>query len=185
MSLFSLVLLSLGLSMDAFAVSLSCGIYAGKERFNAALKSGLYFGVFQGIMPVIGFFIGRAFDSIIKSFDHWIAFLILFLIGAKMIFESFKKDDCKKRIDTGSFRVMIILAIATSIDALACGVSIALLNSGIFIPALVIGSITFLISFLGVYLGDRIGNIFRKGAEILGGSVLMFIGLKILIEHIF
>ena len=185
MSLFSLILLSIGLSMDAFAISLTCGIYAGRERMKVALKAGLFFGISQAVMPVIGYFLGIAFDSLIKSFDHWLAFIILFAIGLKMIIESFKQDDCKEQINTGSFKVMLLLAVATSIDALACGISIAVLGGGILIPALVIGVITFLNSFTGVLLGDRLGKFFRRGAEIAGGLMLISIGIKILIEHIF
>ncbi|MGE3062516.1 MAG: manganese efflux pump MntP family protein [bacterium] len=184
MKFYELMLLSVGLSMDAFAISLTCGIYAGRERMKMALRSGLFFGLAQALMPVIGYFLGNAFESLIKSFDHWVAFVILFAIGVKMIYESFKEDECKNRIDASSFKVMLLLAVATSIDALACGISIALLEGGILIPALIIGTVTFLISFIGVVLGDKLGKSFRRGSEILGGSMLIFIGLKILLEHL-
>lgn len=170
--------------MDAFAISLTCGIYSGNEKIKIALKSGLFFGVSQAIMPVIGYFLGKSFESLIKSFDHWVAFIILFAIGVKMFYESFKEEECRERVDTSSFKVMLLLALATSIDALACGISISVLNGGILVPALFIGTVTFIIAFFGVILGDRLGKSFRRGAEIFGSLVLVFIAFKILFEHL-
>jgi len=184
MNLLELFLLALGLSMDAFAVSLTCGIYSGREKLKIALRAGVYFGLFQAMMPVAGYFLGTAFEGLIKSFDHWVAFAILAAIGIKMGVESFKEEECRERIDTASFKVMLFLAVATSIDALACGISIAVLDSGILFPALFIGVVTFVNSFAGVLLGGRLGKSFRRGSELLGASILLFISLKILLDHI-
>ncbi len=191
MNLAEVFLIAVGLAMDAFAVSISNGIIIKNIKFQHALKFGLFFGIFQFIMPVIGWFCAKNFKEYIENFDHWIAFILLFIIGGKMFLESFKNENenvvSEKNIL--SFYNMIILAVATSIDALAVGVSFAFLDnaeSGLNIwgASSVIGIVAFVISYTGVYLGRKIGDIIQKNAERVGGIILIAIGIKILAEHL-
>jgi putative Mn2+ efflux pump MntP len=168
--------------MDAFAVSVSCGICGRPRKWKFIVRVGLFFGIFQAVMPVLGWLAGSGLKRLISSVDHWIAFGLLCLIGVKMIYESFTLVE--KRFDPRKTRVLFLLAVATSIDALAVGVGFGLLGSGIVVPALVIGSITFCISCLGVWLGDKVGTVFEKRVEVVGGLILIGIGAKILLEHL-
>jgi len=177
-------LLAVALAMDAFSVSLANGITIKKVKFTDCLKFGLFFGVFQFIMPVIGWILGTTFANYITAFDHWIAFLLLSFIGVKMIYETFKCDDDENDKDL-DWKNMTILAIATSIDALAAGVSFAVMEVNVFISSAIIGIVAFIISFAGVILGKKLGNKIKSGAEIFGGTILIIIGAKILIEHLF
>ncbi len=177
----TLLLISFGLSMDAFAVSVSCGICGRPKKWSLIARVGLYFGGFQALMPVLGWLAGTRLKGPISSVDHWVAFGLLALIGVKMIHESFTIG--ARRFDPRRHKVLLTLAVATSIDALAVGLSFALLDGGILIPALTIGMVTFCVSCLGVMIGDRVGSTFEKAAEILGGIILIGIGLKILLEH--
>lgn len=181
MDFLTLLLISFGLAMDAFAVSVSCGICGRPRHWRLPVRVGLYFGGFQALMPVLGWLAGMRFRGLIASVDHWVAFGLLALIGLKMIHESFTIG--AKRFDPRKHRILLTLAVATSIDALAVGLSFALLDGGILVPALVIGSVTFCVSCLGVMIGDRVGTVFEKAAEITGGLILVGIGLKILLEH--
>ncbi len=181
MDLLSLLLISFGLAMDAFAVSVSCGICGRPRKWGLIARVGLYFGGFQALMPVLGWLAGTRLRGPIASLDHWVAFGLLALIGVKMIRESFAIG--ARRFDPRRHKVLLTLAVATSIDALAVGLSFALLDGGILVPALTIGAVTFCVSCLGVIIGDRVGSIFEKAAEILGGLILIGIGLKILLEH--
>lgn len=184
MSILSVLFLSVGLAMDAFAVSVGCGIKSSSKSFVYPFKIALSFGFFQALMPVAGFLFGRSFANLISAYDHWIAFLLLAAIGIKMIAESFEKSAaCDSRPEI-SFGSLMALSVATSIDALAAGVSLALLNISIFFPAFIIGIVTFSLSFLGVRIGDRAGRKLKKYAEIAGGIILLSIGVKILLEHI-
>ena len=186
MSLLNIILIAFSLSMDAFAVSISNGLILKKDKINAALKFGLFFGLFQFIMPLIGFYAASLFQSQIEALDHWIAFVLLFTIGSKMIHETFKKDeDAKNDESVTSLKNLIMLAIATSIDALAVGVSFAFFDINIFASSAIIGLITFALSFFGVIIGEKIGYKFSKNAERIGGAILIIIGFKILIEHLF
>ena len=184
MSVIELIILAAGLAMDAFAVSICKGLSVREYRKGQSVAAGLYFGGFQALMPVLGWLLGRQFESLIKSVDHWIAFVLLALIGANMIRESLKKDD--ENVN-GSFspRVMLPLAVATSIDALAVGVTFAFLNVNIVIAALTIGVITFGFSAAGVKIGNVFGAKYKSKAELAGGIALIVIGTKILIEHLF
>ncbi len=176
----TIVLLAVGLAMDALAVSLCKGLAIGKVRFPQALLVGLWFGVFQALMPIIGFYLGQFFYDYITSFTHWVAFILLLFIGVNMIREAFGEEE---ELDDGlGVRIMLLLAIATSIDALAVGISLAMETGEIFVPATVIGVITMAISMVGVYVGGLFGDRFGKKAEILGGSILILIGVKILLE---
>lgn len=184
MDFVSIILIALGLAMDAFAVSIASGVTIKNIKAKHALKIGLFFGAFQAIMPVIGWLAGLSLKNFISSFDHWVVFGILCFIGAKMIYESTKLKEEKQDNDPLNGFVLLILAIATSIDALAVGISFAFLKIAIFTPVLVIGGITFILSFCGVYIGDRLGHFFESKIEVLGGIILIGIGTKILLEHI-
>lgn len=189
-SFIEIFLIAIGLAMDAFAVSISNGIVLKKIEFKHALKFGLFFGIFQFIMPVIGWLCAKNFREAIESFDHWIAFILLLIIGGKMFLESFKdeNENISDNKNILSFYNMTVLALATSIDALAVGVSFAFLNSekglNIWQASLIIGIVAFVISYTGVYLGRKIGEFMQKNAERAGGIILIGIGVKILAEHL-
>lgn len=181
----SAILLGLGVSMDAFAVSICKGLAVGKVNIKHMLTAGLWFGGFQALMPLIGFYIGSLFHGYIEKFDHWIAFMLLGAIGINMIKEALskKEEDCADA--SFSFRTMLIMAIATSIDALAVGVAIAMESStNIWLSVALIGCITFLFSAAGIKIGSIFGEKYKNKAELFGGIVLIFIGLKILFDHL-
>lgn len=178
----ALVLISIGLAMDAFAVSICKGLAMREPTVRSMVIVGLWFGVFQALMPVIGYALGTAVYDFISDFDHWVAFILLALIGVNMIREGLSKED-EDVDDSLAFRTMLLLAIATSIDALAVGISLAMDGSNIYVSAAVIGIITFVISAVGVRIGGVFGNRYGKHAEIAGGIILILIGLKILLEH--
>ena len=185
MTFIELLLIAIGLSMDSFSVSICKGLTTKKFSWRMALVCGLWFGLFQALMPIIGYFLGVQFQEMIEAYDHWIAFGLLFLIGANMIREAIwgKKKEGK---DNGSlgFKTMLLLAIATSIDALAVGVSFACIQVKIWSSVIIIGITTFLFSVLGVKIGNVFGSKYEKSAEIVGGIILILIGLKILLEHL-
>lgn len=184
MSVIELLVLALGLSMDAFAVSICKGLSVPKLQAKHCLICGVYFGGFQALMPLIGWALGIRFQSMITNIDHWIAFALLAVIGANMIKESFSKEEECPDASFG-FKTMLTLAVATSIDALAVGVTFAFLDVSIVPAVLLIGATTFVCSTVGVKIGNVFGNRFQSKAEFLGGLVLIAIGLKILIEHLF
>ena len=183
MGIIELILLSIGLGMDAFAVSVCKGISMKKMNWKKACIIGLYFGGFQAIMPVIGYFFGSSFESIITNIDHWIAFILLAIIGAKMIQEAFQKEEEEYTEDI-SVKTMIVLSIATSIDALAVGITFAFLKVNLLLAITLIGTITFILSVIGTKIGNRFGDKYKSKAELAGGIILIIIGLKILLEHI-
>lgn len=186
MDFISIFLIGVGLSMDAAAVSLAKGMsLQSKHLKEYALKLALFFGVFQALMPFIGFYAGSHFASYIQSIDHWIAFILLGLIGFNMIKESNEEKEREKEISRISYKNIILLAIATSIDALAVGVSFAFLNVNICYAITIIGVTTFILSLISVFMGKQLGAIFQKYAERLGGGILIILGIKILIEHLF
>ncbi len=184
MSIIELFILALGLSMDAFAVSICKGLSVPKLQAKHCLICGVYFGGFQALMPLLGWLLGIRFQSLITNIDHWIAFVLLAVIGANMIKESFSKEEECPDASFG-FKTMLTLAVATSIDALAVGVTFAFLDVTIVPAVLLIGATTFVCSAVGVKIGNVFGNRFQSKAEFLGGVVLIAIGLKILIEHLF
>lgn len=189
MSVLGILLIAVGLSMDAFAVAISKGITMKTLRMKSALKVALFFGFFQGIMPLIGWLVGVRFSNYVMKFDHWIAFILLVVIGGKMVYEAYKNaDECAVDVASGkeedaTNRELLLLAIATSIDALAVGVSFAFLKVEIVSSVIMIGVTTLIISFIGVVMGRKLGCLFQKKAEIFGGIMLTLIGSKILIEH--
>ena len=167
--------------MDAFAVSVCKGLSVKKAKFTHCLTAGLYFGIFQAVMPLIGYFLGSQFQQLITDIDHWIAFILLSLIGINMIRES---RNCECVNSSFGFKAMIPLSIATSVDALAVGVTFAFLKTDILISVLVIGCTTFVLSAAGVKIGNLFGSKFQKYSEMAGGIVLVLMGLKILLEHL-
>jgi len=183
MNITAIVFLGVGLAMDAFAVSVTSGMVIKKLMLRNILKIGLFFGFFQALMPLLGWLIGSYTKNLIVSFDHWIAFAILSLIGIKMIYESTKPGEEKKQNDPLQNKVLLMLAIATSIDALAAGLSLALLEVSIILAIIIVGLITFVLSSFGVVIGKRFGGIFNKKAGLIGGIFLILIGIKTLLEH--
>jgi len=178
------ILLSLGLAADAFAVAVSSGLAIKHMKVNKALKIALFFGVFQALMPVLGWLIGLSFSFLITPIDHWIAFGLLSFIGGRMIYESLQSGECEKKfnpLDTGT---LITLSVATSIDALAVGLGFAVLKDSIALAVTAIGFITFFLAFAGVFIGHKCGNLFANKIEILGGAILIFIGSRILFLHL-
>lgn len=184
MTVVELVIIAIALAMDAGAVAVGKGMSMGR-RVNrpAALIIAVWFGVFQGLMPLLGYFLGARFADLIGSVDHWIAFGLLVLIGARMLLEAFKHEDEKQTLNTG-VRAMLVLAVATSIDALAAGISFALLEVNIWFAAVLIAAVTFGISLIGVKAGTAFGDRFQKPAEVAGGVILILMGVKILLDHL-
>lgn len=184
LSLLELFLIAVGLSMDAFAVSICKGLSTKKLRLRHYLIIGLWFGGFQALMPTIGYLLGSTFEQYITAVDHWVAFVLLSLIGASMIREALSKEEDKVN-DSFSFLTMLLLALATSIDALAVGITFALLpNVNIVAAVCFIGSITFVLSAIGLKVGNVFGLRYKAKAEFVGGAILILIGLKILLEHL-
>ena len=179
--------IGVGLSMDAFAVALCKGLGMKRVNYRHALVIALFFGMFQALMPVIGWALGTQFERFITPIDHWIAFCLLAFIGGKMLLDAVRNEGCKEcgecreRLD---LRELLMLAVATSIDALAVGITFAFLHVDIVLSATIIGIITFAISFAGVVVGNRFGARFERPATIVGGAVLVLIGVKILLEHL-
>jgi putative Mn2+ efflux pump MntP len=183
MHIAEILILAVGVSMDAFAVSICKGLSVCKVRPRHASLAAAWFGGFQALMPLIGYFAGVAFADIVSSVDHWIAFVLLGIIGGKMVKESFEKDECCCTDPDFSFRTMLAMAVATSIDALAVGVSLAFLKVNIWSAVLIIGLTTGAFSAAGIYIGNIFGNRYKSKAEFAGGLILILIGAKILCEH--
>ncbi|MBR5247576.1 MAG: manganese efflux pump [Lachnospiraceae bacterium] len=183
MSNITLFVIALGLSMDAFAVSICKGLAMKKITLKKAAIVGLWFGGFQGLMPLIGYILGSQFEHYITTIDHWIAFILLGLIGLSMIKEALgKEEECQD--DSLAFKAMLVLAVATSIDALAVGITFAFLSVNIFSAVLFIGVITFVLSMIGVKAGNVFGIRYKSKAELAGGIILILMGTKILLEHL-
>lgn len=183
MGAIEILLISIGLAMDAFAVSVCKGLAMKKMSWKKAIIIGLYFGIFQAVMPVIGYFLGTTFERFITNVDHWVAFILLVGIGINMVKEAFNKES-ENRNDNVDMKTMLVLSIATSIDALAIGITFACLKIHIVMPFITIGLITFIISVIGVKIGNQFGDKYGKKAEIMGGVILILLGIKILLEHL-
>lgn len=183
MGTIEILLISVGLAMDVFAVSVCKGLSMKKMNWKKAIIIGLYFGIFQASMPVLGYFLGTTFEQFITNIDHWIAFVLLSAIGGNMIKESFdqESENCNDNVDV---KTMVILAIATSIDALAVGITFACLRINIVLPVISIGIITFILSVIGVKIGNKFGDKYENKAEFIGGLILILLGIKILLEHL-
>jgi putative Mn2+ efflux pump MntP len=184
MKLVTILFIAVGLAMDAFAVSVVTGSVYKEFKVRHALRMALFFGGFQALMPVIGFLAGLGLTNYIASYDHWVAFALLFFVGGKMVYESFQIEAAEKDRDPSNLPVLLLLSFATSIDALAVGITLSLLKAPIALAVTLIGLITFVLSYCGVYLGKRFGHLFESKAEILGGLVLIAIGVKIVVEHL-
>ncbi|MBW2053903.1 MAG: manganese efflux pump [Deltaproteobacteria bacterium] len=183
MDIITTLLIAVGLAMDAFTVSITSGL-VNKPKLSLTLKLAISFGLFQAVMPVVGWLAGVGFRDFISGIDHWIAFGLLGFIGCKMIFEALGSGSKKTKFQTMNNYTIFILAIATSIDALAVGLSLSFLRVSILFPVIVFGAVTFFLSLLGVVIGNRLGHFFQKKVEIFGGLILIGIGVKILIEHL-
>ena len=186
MGFFELLLLAVGLSMDAFAVSICKGLSMKQASWKTGVICGAWFGGFQALMPVIGFFLGSRFADAIQAFDHWVAVGLLALIGINMLKEAFSKcSDCEEHTEDLSGKTMFVMALATSIDALAVGISLAMAGDvNIVTAVLLIGVVTFLMSAVGAKIGSIFGSRFEKKAQMAGGVILLLLGVKILLEHL-
>jgi putative Mn2+ efflux pump MntP len=184
MKLLTILFVAVGLAMDAFAVSIVTGSVYKELHVKHALRMALFFGGFQAVMPIIGFLAGLSLRDYITAFDHWIAFGLLSFVGGKMIYESFKIEAAERNRDPSNFMILLGLSFATSIDALAVGITLSLLKGPIAPAVTIIGLVTFTLSYAGVSLGKRFGHFFESKIEVVGGLILIAIGLKILIEHL-
>ena len=184
MGLLEILVIAVGLSMDAFAVSICKGLSVCKVRPKNAVSVALWFGGFQALMPVLGFFLGVSFADFVASVDHWIAFVLLGIIGGHMLKEAFENEESCQVDPDFSFKTMLAMAVATSIDAFAVGVSFAFLQVNIWIAVLLIGLTTGVLSAVGIYLGNMFGSLYKSKAEFAGGFILVAMGVKILLEHL-
>lgn len=184
MEILTVILLAIGLSFDSFAVSVCSGLNLPHIRFYQAAKIAIFLALFQACMPLIGWLLGNSMKTLIEPVDHWIAFGLLSLIGGKMIIESFMNSESREIKNPLHIRVILLLSLATSIDALAVGFSFSTMIEKILLPVIIIGLVTFIASMLGILLGKKTGPTFNRYAEIFGGLILIIIGSKILIEHI-
>jgi len=183
MSFVTIVFIAIGLAMDAFAVSITSGAAYKQLHLRHTLRMALFFGGFQAFMPLIGALAGLSFREYIADYDHWIAFIILAAVGGKMIYESFKITETEKNFSPTNILVLLVLSVATSIDALAIGITLSLVAASIVTAVTVIGLVTFVLSYLGVMIGKRFGHIFENKIEAFGGIILIILGVKILLEH--
>jgi len=185
MGILTIMLIAFGLSFDTFAVSVSSGLILRKINFFNAMKIAFVLAFFQGLMPMIGWLIGSGVKKYMMAYDHWIAFVLLTVLGAKMVYESFRSSDERNPVNPMRLTIMVSMAIATSIDALIVGLSFAFFELNIYITIFLIGAVTFLVSMLGILFGKKAGAHLGQRMEVLGGLILIAIGLKILIEHLF
>ena len=185
MDLVTIIVIAVGLAIDAFAVSIVSGSAYKQLHVRHALRIAVFFGGFQAIMPLIGFLAGLSVKEYIADYDHWVAFGLLSVVGGKMIYESFKIKSVEENFDPSNVLVLLVLALATSIDALAIGITLSLIVSSIAIAVIIIGLVTFALSYLGVCIGKKFGHFFENKIEALGGIILIGLGIKILFEHLF
>jgi manganese efflux pump family protein len=184
MKLLIILFVAVGLAMDAFAVSVVTGSMYKEFKLQHALRMALFFGAFQAVMPVIGFLAGLGMKGYIEAYDHWVAFALLSFVGGKMIYESFQIEAAERDRDPSDLLVLLVLSIATSIDALAVGITLSLLKAPIVLAVTIIGLVTFILSYCGVAIGKRFGHFFESKIEIVGGLILIAIGVKIVLEHL-
>ena len=182
MTLLAVIFIALGLAMDAFAVSISSGAVIKQMHIKHAFLIACFFGFFQAIMPLLGWVLANFAGRFLENFGHWIAFVLLIFIGAKMIYESFKMSEDSDSNPLNIY-VLFVMAIATSIDAFAVGITLSALKVQVLLPILIIGLITFVFSFLGAYIGKLFGHIFESKVEVFGGVILTLIGIKVLVAH--
>jgi putative Mn2+ efflux pump MntP len=184
MELLAIVAVAVGLAMDAFAVSVVTGAAYKELHIKHTLRMAAFFGGFQAFMPAMGYLAGQTINKFIEGYDHWAAFAILAVIGIKMIYESFKIKEERKTMHPADLTMLLALAIATSIDALAVGITLSLITKSIAEAVIIIGIVTFILSCVGVSIGKRFGHFFESGIEAIGGLVLIGLGLKILLQHL-
>lgn len=184
MDILDIIIIAIALAMDCFAVSVTSGLILGRPRFRDVLVMALFFGGFQGLMPVIGWLVGSSCALIIESFDHWVAFGLLAIIGGNMIRESFSGEE-GKTFDPTNVKTLFGLAVATSIDALIVGVDLGLMRNTLLAPSIIIATVSFLLTIVGVYIGVYVKRVVKFNFGLVGGIVLIGIGVKILIEHLF
>jgi len=184
MNLITVIVIAVGLAMDTFAISIVSGSASKQVRIKQVLRMAFFFGGFQLVMPLIGALAGLTLKKYITSYDHWVAFGLLAAVGGKMIYESFKIKSAGQNLDLSNIFVLLVLSVATSIDALAVGITLSLITSSIGIAVIIIGLITFTLSCLGVFVGQKFGHFFENKIEVVGGLVLIGIGLKILLGHL-
>jgi len=180
-----IIFMAFGLSMDAFAVSVVTGAAYKQLHIRHVFRMAAFFGIFQALMPIVGYLAGLTVRQYISDYDHWIAFAILTAVGVKMIYESFKIKSERKAMHPANLPMLLALSIATSIDALAVGITLSLITHSIAVAVIVIGLVTFMLSYCGIYIGKKFGHFFESGIEAIGGLVLIGLGLKILIQHLF
>ena len=183
MTVIEILIIAVGVSMDAFAVSICKGLSVGKVRPRHVFSAGIWFGGFQALMPLVGYFLGVSFTDFVSNVDHWIAFILLGIIGGNMLKESFHRDEACDVDPDFSFKTMLAMAVATSIDALAIGVSLAFLKVNIWLAVVLIGLTTGTFSSIGILIGNLFGCRYKSKAEFVGGFILVAMGLKILLEH--
>ena len=181
----TIIIIAVGLAMDAFVVSIISGSAYKQLHVKHALRMALFFGAFQAFMPLIGSLAGLTLREYIADYDHWIAFGLLAAVGGKMIYESLKIKSVEENPDPSNIFVLLVLSVATSIDALAVGITLSLIAGSIVVAVIIIGLMTFVLSYLGVYIGKRFGHFFESRMEAVGGIILIGIGTKVLIEHLF
>lgn len=184
MNLLTIIIIAIGLAMDAFAVSVVSGAASKQFQVKHALRMAFFFGAFQAIMPVVGWLAGRTIHGFIDNYDHWVAFGLLSCIGCKMIYESFKITKIEKSFGPESILLLVGLSVATSLDALAVGISLAFFVEKIWGVVIIIGVVTLILSYIGVYVGQKLGHFFENRIEVLGGIILIGIGVKILFESL-
>ena len=184
MQLFTIIAIAVGLAMDAFAVSIVSGAAYKQLRVKHALRIAVFFGGFQAFMPLIGSLAGLSVKEYIAGYDHWIAFGLLSAVGGKMFYESFKIKPAKQNFDPSNIFILLVLSVATSIDALAIGFTLSFITSSVAAAVITIGLITFVLSYIGVFIGKKFGHFFESKIEVVGGLVLIAIGLKILVQHL-
>lgn len=185
MQLLTIITIAVGLAMDAFAVAIASGSAYKQLKIKYAFRIAVFFGGFQAIMPLIGYLAGTSIKEHVADYDHWIAFTLLSAVGAKMIYESFKISPAQRSLDPSNTSVLLALSVATSIDALAVGVTLSLITSSIATAVIIIGLTTFALSYLGVLIGKKLGYFFENRIEAVGGLVLIALGTKILLQHLF
>jgi len=184
MGLFTIIIIAVGLAMDAFAVSIVTGAAYQQLKIKHALRMALFFGGFQAIMPLVGSLAGLSIKAYVIPYDHWVAFGLLCTVGGKMIYESFKIKTAEQNVNPANIFILLVLSFATSIDALAIGITLSFLRVSLVMAVSIIGLVTFVLSYLGVFIGKKFGHFFEHKIEAFGGIVLVSIGLKILLEHL-
>lgn len=185
MQLLTITIIAVGLAMDAFAVSIVSGSAYKQLKIKHAFRIAVFFGGFQALMPLVGSLAGMSVKEYVANYDHWIAFILLSAVGAKMIYESFKITSAEENFNPENILVLLVLSVATSIDALAIGITLSFLQVSVTVAVVIIGMVTFVLSYLGVLIGTKFGHFFENKIEAVGGLVLVALGIKILIQHLF